>query len=40
MILIYLDHAWQDANRDGRRPTLAQIVAAVEYDAVRRDGQS
>jgi Cu(I)/Ag(I) efflux system membrane protein CusA/SilA len=36
VMLIYLDHAWQDATRDGRRPALADLVAAVEHGAVNR----
>jgi copper/silver efflux system protein len=36
VMLIYLDHAWQDATRDGRRPTLGDLVAAVEHGAVTR----
>ncbi len=36
VMLIYLDHAWRDATRDGRRPTLAELVAAVEHGAVNR----
>ncbi len=36
VMLIYLDHAWRDATRDGRRPTLAELVAAIEHGAVNR----
>ena len=31
-----LDHAWQDATRDGKRPGLAELVAANEHGAVNR----
>jgi copper/silver efflux system protein len=36
VMLIYLDHAWRDATRDGKRPTLAELVAAIEHGAVNR----
>ena len=36
VMLIYLDHAWQDTTREGRRPTLAELVAAIEHGAVNR----
>ena len=36
VMLIYLDHAWKDANAGGRRPTLTELVAAVEHGAVNR----
>jgi Cu(I)/Ag(I) efflux system membrane protein CusA/SilA len=36
VMLLYLDHAWQDITRDGRRPTLAELVGAIEYGAVNR----
>jgi copper/silver efflux system protein len=36
VMLLYLDHAWQDINRDGRKPTLADLVGAIEYGAVNR----
>jgi Cu(I)/Ag(I) efflux system membrane protein CusA/SilA len=36
VMLIYLDHAWQDATRDGRRPSLSDLVAAIEHGAVNR----
>lgn len=36
VMLIYLDHAWEDISGDGRRPTLAELVQAVEHGAVNR----
>ncbi len=36
VMLIYLDRAWQDAGRHGRRPSLPDLVAAVERGAVLR----
>ncbi len=36
VMLIYLDHAWKDASAGGRRPTLNELVAAVEHGAVNR----
>ena len=36
VMLIYLDHAWKDASKGGRRPTLTELVAAVEHGAVNR----
>jgi Cu(I)/Ag(I) efflux system membrane protein CusA/SilA len=36
VMLIYLDHAWKAAGAGGRRPTLADLAAAVEYGAVNR----
>jgi Cu(I)/Ag(I) efflux system membrane protein CusA/SilA len=36
VMLLYLDHAWQDITRDGRRPTLAELVGAIEHGAVNR----
>jgi Cu(I)/Ag(I) efflux system membrane protein CusA/SilA len=36
VMLLYLDHAWQDITRDGRRPTPAELVAAIEHGAVNR----
>jgi Cu(I)/Ag(I) efflux system membrane protein CusA/SilA len=36
VMLIYLDHAWRDAGRDGRNPTPADLVAAIEHGAVTR----
>src|SRR5207244_5928740 len=35
VMLIYLDHAWQDAAK-ARRPTLGELVAAIEHGAVNR----
>jgi len=36
VMLIYLDHAWKDASAGGRRPTLTELVAAVEHGAATR----
>ena len=36
VMLLYLDHAWEDISRDGRTPTRAELVAAIEYGAVNR----
>ena len=36
VMLLYLDHAWDDITRDGRRPTRADLVRAIEYGAVNR----
>jgi Cu(I)/Ag(I) efflux system membrane protein CusA/SilA len=36
VMLLYLDHAWQDITRDGRKPSRADLVGAIEYGAVNR----
>ncbi|MDQ3209183.1 MAG: efflux RND transporter permease subunit, partial [Gemmatimonadota bacterium] len=36
IMLLYLDHAWQDITRDGRRPTVGELVGAIEHGAVNR----
>ena len=36
VMLLYLDHAWQDITREGMRPTLAELVGAIEHGAVNR----
>jgi Cu(I)/Ag(I) efflux system membrane protein CusA/SilA len=36
VMLLYLDHAWADITRAGRRPTRADLVRAIEYGAVNR----
>src|SRR5437867_1346259 len=36
VMLIYLDHAWQDATKARPRPTLAELVGAIEHGAVNR----
>ncbi len=36
VMLLYLDHAWEDITRDGRRPTLPELVQAIEHGAVNR----
>jgi copper/silver efflux system protein len=36
VMLLYLDHAWDDITRGGHRPTRADLVRAIEYGAVNR----
>src|SRR5213596_2120229 len=36
VMLIYLDHAWKAITQGGRRPTLAELVGAIEHGAVNR----
>jgi Cu(I)/Ag(I) efflux system membrane protein CusA/SilA len=36
VMLLYLDNAWDDITRDDRKPTRAELVAAIEYGAVNR----
>jgi Cu(I)/Ag(I) efflux system membrane protein CusA/SilA len=36
VMLLYLDHAWQDITRDGRKPSRTELVRAIEYGAVNR----
>jgi Cu(I)/Ag(I) efflux system membrane protein CusA/SilA len=36
VMLLYLDHAWEDITRDGRRPMRADLVGAIEHGAVNR----
>jgi Cu(I)/Ag(I) efflux system membrane protein CusA/SilA len=36
VMLLYLDHAWADIARDGRKPTLVELVGAIEHGAVAR----
>jgi len=36
VMVLYLDHAWEDITRDGRTPTLAELVQAIEAGAVNR----
>ncbi len=36
VMLLYLDHAWEDITRDGRRPSRADLVGAIEHGAVNR----
>ena len=36
VMLVYLDHAWKDIAQEGRRPTLAELVGAIEHGAVNR----
>jgi Cu(I)/Ag(I) efflux system membrane protein CusA/SilA len=36
VMLLYLDHAWADVRRERRRPTVADLVQAIEHGAVNR----
>jgi Cu(I)/Ag(I) efflux system membrane protein CusA/SilA len=36
VMLLYLDHAWRDIARDGRRPAVRDLVGAIEHGAVNR----
>jgi Cu(I)/Ag(I) efflux system membrane protein CusA/SilA len=36
VMLVYLDHAWQEIAQEGRRRTLAELVGAIEHGAVNR----
>jgi Cu(I)/Ag(I) efflux system membrane protein CusA/SilA len=36
VMLLYLDHAWQDITSGGGRPTLEGLVGAIEHGAVNR----
>ncbi|MGH7629732.1 MAG: efflux RND transporter permease subunit [Gemmatimonadales bacterium] len=36
VMLLHLDHAWEDITRGGRRPTRADLVGAIEHAAVNR----
>jgi Cu(I)/Ag(I) efflux system membrane protein CusA/SilA len=36
VMLLYLDHAWRDIIRNGRRPTVGELVGAIEHGAVNR----
>ena len=36
VMLLYLDHAWDDLIRENRRPTLTELVGAIEHGAVNR----
>jgi Cu(I)/Ag(I) efflux system membrane protein CusA/SilA len=36
VMLLYLDHAWEDLIRDGHRPTRPELVGAIERGAVNR----
>jgi copper/silver efflux system protein len=36
VMLLYLDHAWQDITGDGRRPSVGELVGAIEHGAVNR----
>lgn len=36
VMLLYLDRAWEDITRGGRRPSRADLVRAIEHGAVNR----
>ncbi|MEO7986348.1 MAG: CusA/CzcA family heavy metal efflux RND transporter [Gemmatimonadales bacterium] len=36
VMVLYLDHAWEDITRDGRNPGLPELVQAIEAGAVNR----
>ena len=36
VMLIYLDHAWRDVLKANARPTLSELVTAIEHGAVNR----
>jgi copper/silver efflux system protein len=36
VMLLYLDQAWEAVNRDGSKPTLSELVGAIEHGAVNR----
>jgi Cu(I)/Ag(I) efflux system membrane protein CusA/SilA len=36
VMLLYLDHAWEDIARDGRTPNRGELLQAIEYGAVNR----
>jgi len=36
VMLLYLDHAWEDLVRDGHRPSRAELIGAIEHGAVNR----
>ena len=36
VMLIYLDHAWVDISKGGRRPSRRELVGAIEHGAVAR----
>jgi copper/silver efflux system protein len=36
VMLLYLDHAWEDISRDGRPPTIQDLHGAIEHGAVNR----
>ena len=36
VMVLYLDHAWEEITRDGGLPTLAELVQAIEAGAVNR----
>jgi Cu(I)/Ag(I) efflux system membrane protein CusA/SilA len=36
VMLLYLDHAWEDTTGEGRQPTTSDLVQAIEHGAVNR----
>ena len=36
VMLLYLDHAWENITRAGRRPTIQELHSAIEHGAVNR----
>ncbi len=36
VMVLYLDHAWEEITRNGRRPTLTDLTGAIEAGAVNR----
>ena len=36
VMLLYLDHAWEDITRNGRKATVAELIGAIEHGAVNR----
>jgi len=36
VMVLYLDHAWEDITQEGRRPTIADLHQAIEAGAVNR----
>jgi Cu(I)/Ag(I) efflux system membrane protein CusA/SilA len=36
VMLLYLDHAWDEITREGRRPSRGELVQAIEHGAVNR----
>jgi Cu(I)/Ag(I) efflux system membrane protein CusA/SilA len=36
VMLLYLDHAWDDITQGGRIPTIGDLHGAIEYGAVNR----
>lgn len=36
VMVLYLDHAWEEITRDGKAPTVADLLTAIEAGAVNR----